>query len=111
MSPVDADFTTTLVAGLRVAEANADERRAAEETRAGPRIPTTDPIVTLSLLRDAVADQHGVWIGVSDQGGGVARHLVHPRRVEGGRVWATDESGHEKSYSVHRITGATLETP
>ncbi|MEO6999082.1 MAG: helicase-associated domain-containing protein [Terracoccus sp.] len=111
VSPVDADFTSTLVAGLRAAEASADERRAVEEKRAGPRIPTTDPIVTLSLLRDAVAERHGVWVGVSDQGGGVARHLIHPHRVDGGRVWATDEGGHEKSYSVHRITGATLETP
>ncbi|OFE14981.1 hypothetical protein BA895_07495 [Humibacillus sp. DSM 29435] len=111
VSPVDADFTTTLVAGLRAAEASADERRAVEESRPGPRIPTTDPVVTLSLLRDAVAERHGVWIGVSDQGGGVARHLIHPRRVDGGRVWATDEGGREKSYSVHRITGATLETP
>ena len=39
-----------------------------------------------------------------------SRHLIHPQKVEGGRVRATDESGHEKSFSVHRITGATLES-
>ena len=110
VSPVDQAFTQTLVTGLRAAEATADERRAEEESRSGPRIPTTDPVVTLSLLRDAVADRHGVWIGVSDQVGGTTRHLIHPQRVEGGRVWATDEGGNEKSYSVHRITGATTET-
>ena len=69
-----------------------------------------DPVVTLSLLRDAVADRHGVWIGYSDGHGTTTRHLIHPQKVEGGRVRATDESGHEKSWSVHRITGASLET-
>lgn len=109
VSPVDADFTTTLVAGLRAAEASADERRAEQESRDGPRIPSTDTIVTLSLLRDAVAERHGVWIGLSDQIGSTTRHLIHPRKVDGGRVWATDEAGHEKTFSVHRITGATLD--
>ncbi|EWT00701.1 DNA-binding protein [Intrasporangium oryzae NRRL B-24470] len=109
VSPVDLAFTQTLVTGLRAAEATADERRAAEESRSGPRIPATDPVVTLSLLRDAVAERHGVWIGLSDQVGGTTRHLIHPQRVEGGRVWATDEGGQEKTFSVHRITGATLE--
>ncbi|MEO7751879.1 MAG: helicase-associated domain-containing protein [Terracoccus sp.] len=109
VSPVDREFTRGLVAGLRVAEASADERRAEEETRAGPRIPTTDPLVTLALLRDAVADRHGVWIGLSDQIGSTTRHLIQPRKVDGGRVWATDETGRERTFSVHRITGATTE--
>ncbi len=111
VSPVDATLTAGLVAGLRAAEATADRRRAEEESREGPRIPTTDPVVTLALLRDAVADGHGVWIGLTDRTGATTRHLVHPRRVEGGRVWAMDASGHERTYSVHRITGATLDTP
>jgi hypothetical protein len=111
MSPVDEAFTASLVAGLRAAEASADERRAEEATRPGPSIPTTDPVVTLALLRDAAADRHGVWIGVSDRLGATTRHLIHPQRVEGGRVHATDEAGREKSWSVHRITGATLDTP
>jgi hypothetical protein len=68
-------------------------------------------VVTLALLRDAVAERHGVWIGLSDQAGATTRHLIHPRRVEGGRVWAADEGGRERSFSVHRITGATLDTP
>jgi hypothetical protein len=61
------------------------------------------------VLRDAVAEHHGVWIGLSDQGGGTTRHLVHPVRVEGGRVWATDDTGHERTFTVHRITGATID--
>ena len=109
VSPVDRDFTTSLVSGLRVAEATAVQRRAEEDARPGPRLESMDPVVTLSLLRDAVADRHGVWIGYSDGHGTTTRHLIHPQRVEGGRVRATDESGHEKSWSVHRITGASLE--
>ena len=110
VSPVDRAYTQTLVDGLRAAEATADQRRAEDESRPGPRIQAMDPVVTLSLLRDAVADRHGVWIGYSDGHGATSRHLIHPQRVEGGRVRATDESGHEKSFSVHRITGATLES-
>lgn len=109
VSPVDAEFTRALVAGLRAAEVSADERRAEQESRDGPRIPATDPVVTLAVLRDAVAERHGVWIGVTDKVGSTTRHLIHPRRVDGGRVWATDAVGREMSYSVHRITGATLD--
>lgn len=109
--PVDEAFTAQLVAGLRAAEASAQQRRSLEEARTGPRIPATDPVVTLALLREAVAGRHGVWIGVTDRGGATTRHLVHPWRVEAGRVWATDAAGHERSYSVHRITGATLDPP
>ena len=110
VAPVDRDYTQSLVDGLRAAEATADQRRAENEGRPGPRIQAMDPVVTLSLLRDAVAERHGVWIGYSDGHGSTSRHLIHPQRVEGGRVRATDEAGHEKSFSVHRITGATLET-
>ncbi|AXG12516.1 helicase-associated domain-containing protein [Intrasporangium calvum] len=110
-TPVDEAFTANLVAGLRAAEASADERRAEERARPGPSIPTTDPVVTLALLREAMADGHGVWIGVTDQLGATTRHLIHPRRVEGGRVYATDEAGRERTWTAHRITGATLDTP
>ena len=110
-SPVDEASTTALVAGLRAAEASADERRAEEASRPGPAIPTTDPVVTLALLREAMADGHGVWIGVTDRLGATTRHLIHPRRVDGGRVHATDEAGRERSWSVHRIAGATVDTP
>ncbi|MCU1537914.1 MAG: hypothetical protein JWP82_2265, partial [Humibacillus sp.] len=109
VAPVDHASTRSLVESLRAAEATADDRRAEHDRRAGPSIPTTDPLVTLALLRDAVAEHHGVWIGLSDQGGGTTRHLIHPERVDGGRVWATDDSGAERTFSVHRITGATVE--
>ncbi|MDN5797031.1 MAG: helicase-associated domain-containing protein [Intrasporangium sp.] len=108
VSAVDEPFTRSLVAGLRTAEEAADARRAEEEQREGPSIPVTDPVVTLALLRDAAADRHGVWVGVTDRHGARTRELIHPRRVDGGQVRATDAAGHEKTYSVHRITGATL---
>ena len=66
---------------------------------------------TLAMLREAVADRHGVWIGVTDRLGATTRHLVHPRRIEAGRVFATDDAGREQSWSVHRITGATVDAP
>lgn len=107
-SPVDETFTRDLVSDLRAGEASAVQRRAEEANRPGPAIPATDPVVTLAVLRDAIAERHGVWIGVTDRLGATTRQLVHPRRVEGGRVWAADEAGHEHTWSVHRITGATL---
>ncbi len=109
VTPVDHDSTRGLVESLRAAEATADDRRAEQDQRVGPSIPATDPVVTLALLRDAVAERHGVWIGLSDQVGITTRHLIHPDRVEGGRVWATDDTGRERTFSVHRITGATIE--
>ena len=54
---------------------------------------------------------NGVWIGVTDRLGATTRHLIHPRRVDGGRVHATDETGRERTWTVHRIIGATLDTP
>src|SRR6478752_960999 len=109
VSPLDLETTRDLVESLRAAEATAADRRAEHDQRSGPSIPATDPVVTLALLRDAVAEHHGAWIGLSDQVGITTRHLIHPDRVEGGRVWATDDAGRERTFSVHRITGATLE--
>jgi hypothetical protein len=106
---VDEAFSRDLVTALRSGEQASDLRRLEETHRAGPAIPATDPVVTLAVLRDAMADRHGVWIGVTDRLGATTRHLVHPRRIEGGRVWVMDEAGHEQSWSVHRITGATVE--
>jgi hypothetical protein len=108
-STVDEAFSRDLVAALRAGEATSEGRRLEEAHRVGPAIPATDPVVTLAVLRDAMADGHGVWIGVTDRLGATTRRLVHPRRIEAGRVWATDEAGHERSWSVHRISGATVE--
>ena len=109
-SPVDEASTTALVAGLRAAEATADERRAEEASRPGPAIPTTDPVVTLALLQEALADGHGVWIGVTDRLGATAA----PDPPPAGRRWTGPRDRRVRaggSWSVHRIVGATLDTP
>lgn len=108
-STVDESFSRDLVVALRAGEATSERRRLEDAHRVGPAIPATDPVVTLAVLRDAMADGHGVWIGVTDRLGATTRRLVHPRRIEAGRIWATDEAGHEQSWSVHRISGATIE--
>jgi hypothetical protein len=106
-SVVDEEFTETLVAALRAGEASADYDRAREESQPGPRLPSTEPAVTLALLRDAAADQHGVWIGYADGEGRATRMLFYPKRIDGGRaVGIVDGSSIERAFSIHRITGA-----
>ena len=104
---VDEEFTETRVAALRAGEASADYDRAREESQPGPRLPSTEPAVTLALLRDAAADQHGVWIGYADGEGRATRMLFYPKRIDGGRaVGIVDGSTIERAFSIHRITGA-----
>ena len=65
--------------------------------------------MTLALLRDAAADQHGVWIGYADGEGRATRMLFYPKRIDGGRaVGIVDGSNIERAFSIHRITGAAL---
>lgn len=92
----------------RLREAEDETARASVAATDGPPIPQSEPVVTTALLREAIADHHGVWIGVTDRLGATTRVLLHPSRVEGGRVYGTDDHGREKSYSLHRLTGATL---
>ena len=106
-SVVDEEFTETLVAALRAGEASADYDRAREESQPGPRLPSTEPAVTLALRREAAADQHGVWIGYADGEGRATRMLFYPKRIDGGRaVGIVDGSTIERAFSIHRITGA-----
>ncbi|MFC6704035.1 hypothetical protein [Flexivirga alba] len=72
----------------------------------GPRIPSTDPTVTLAMLQDAAADRSSVWIGYSDIDGALHRTLFQPRRADGGRVTGVVSDGSEsRTFSIHRITG------
>jgi hypothetical protein len=72
----------------------------------GPRIPTTDPTVTLSMLHDAAADRVPVWIGFSDVDGELHRALFRPQRVDGGRVTGVVGDGDQtRTFSIHRISG------
>ncbi len=105
VAKVDATFTASLVEGLRVAEESAQLLRA--QVDAGqPRLLATDPTVTLAALRDAAADQLGVWIGYADTTGRTTKHLFYPTRVEGGRAFGSLEDGtEERAFSIHRVTG------
>ena len=60
----------------------------------------------MAALRDAAAEQHGVWIGYADMTGRTDRYLFYPTRVEGGRAWGrVADSTAERGFSVYRITG------
>ena len=86
---------------------------AAAGSASGPRIPSSDPTLTLTMLDDAAAEQVPVWIGYVDAGGDIKRTLFRPERIEGGRVVGQvgdpkrtgEESVRSKSFSIHRITG------
>lgn len=105
---LDEDVTTALIASLRAGEESAAYLRAQREARPGPHLPSTDPTTTVAILREAAADRQGVWIGYADREGQVARMLLYPERVEGGRVHGTAD-GARRTLSIHRITGAAAE--
>ncbi|HET7476101.1 MAG TPA: helicase-associated domain-containing protein, partial [Dermatophilaceae bacterium] len=105
-SRLDQQRLSELVARLREGEAARDRASAAEAAQPGPRLPSTDPAVTLSVLREAAADQTRVWLGHADREGEQSRVLFQPRRVIGGRAYGTVEGSEiERAFSVHRITG------
>ena len=105
---VDDELAGALVTALRAGEEAAAYERARAEGQPGPGpLPATDPTVTMALLREAAAERDGVWIGYADADGRASRILFYPRRIEGGRAYGTvDGSNVERSFSIHRITGA-----
>lgn len=62
------------------------------------------------MLREAAAEQRGVWVGHSNALGQVIRVLFYPRAIEGGRVRGSVD-GVEQMLSVHRITGVAPGSP
>ncbi|MEO8827072.1 helicase-associated domain-containing protein [Lapillicoccus sp.] len=101
-STVDTTYAGSLVRGLRSAEESARARLGVGQ----PVLEPTEPVVTLAALRDAAAERVGVWIGYADMAGRTDRYLFYPARVEGGRAWGrVADSGVERGFSVHRITG------
>ena len=102
-TPVDSGYAASLVRGLRAAE-EASRNAEGEDTR--PALVPSDPAVTMAALRDAAAEQHGVWIGYADMTGRTDRYLFYPTRVEGGRAWGrVADSTTERGFLVYRITG------
>ncbi|HYO18812.1 MAG TPA: helicase-associated domain-containing protein [Dermatophilaceae bacterium] len=108
-SVVDDELTHTLVAALRAGEESAAFERARAQSQPGPRLPSTEPAVALALLREASADSLGVWIGYADADGRTTRILFYPKRIEGGRAYGSVEGSNvERTFSIHRITGAAV---
>ena len=108
-SVVDDKLTETLVAALRAGEESAAFERARAQSQPGPRLPSTEPAVALALLREASADSLGIWIGYADADGRTTRILFYPKRIEGGRAYGfVDGTNVERTFSIHRITGAAV---
>ncbi len=105
VAAVDAELAGRLVTGLRTAEISAQALRSRQEAD-GPVLEATDPTVTIALLRDAAADQRGVWIGYADNGGRSTTHLFYPLAIDGGRAFGRlADSAEERAFVIHRITG------
>ncbi|MDQ1537089.1 MAG: hypothetical protein QOE58_1482, partial [Actinomycetota bacterium] len=108
-SEVGEELTETLVSALRAGEESAAYERAHAQSQPGPRLPSTEPAVALALLREALADSLGIWIGYADSDGRTTRILFYPKRIEGGRAYGSvDGSNVERAFSIHRITGAAV---
>ena len=108
-SLVDDELTETLISALRAGEESAAYERAREQSQPGPRLPSTEPAVALALLREAAGDSVGIWIGYADADGRTTRLLFYPKRIEGGRAYGSIEGSNvERTFSIHRITGAAI---
>nr|WP_212755487.1 helicase-associated domain-containing protein [Flexivirga aerilata] len=102
LDSVDDRVIDQLLTRLRQGDAVAAQAAQKE----GPRIPSTDPTVTLTRLQDAVADRAPVWIGYVDTDGELRRTLFRPERVEGGRATGSVGEGNDRrTFSIHRISG------
>jgi len=70
---------------------------------------STDPMVTLRLLRTAAREGRAVWIGYLNAAGVSSQRIIEPRFVEGGYVTAYDHRrGERRTFAAHRITSAAL---
>ncbi len=97
---LDGHVARDLVVSMR----HGERARVAHTEGATPQ--STDPVVTLSMLREAAAEDVTVWIGYVDDVGGVQRHLFRPQHVEGGRVRGTiGTSDAPRTLLLHRVTG------
>jgi hypothetical protein len=98
-------YLEAVVRALHSGQRDADEEQRRSVGR-GPRLPVTDPSVTLALLREAAATRSKVWIGYADASGRAERRVIEPLAVEGGRVTAFDHATDGvRGFSVHRVTG------
>ncbi len=99
------------VAVLRAGEDARSRDRAARQHAAEAPLVRLDPGDLAGHLRDAAAGGRALWLGVIDAAGAPRRVLLHPDRVEGGRVHGRDPDGGQRSYSLHRIVGVAAAAP
>jgi hypothetical protein len=98
-------YLEAVVRALRSGQRESDDEERRSSSR-GPRLPVTDPSVTLAVLREAAATRSRVWIGYADASGRAERRVIEPLTVEGGRVTAFDHATDGvRGFSVHRVTG------
>jgi hypothetical protein len=98
-------YLEAVVHALRSGQRESDDEERRSSSR-GPRLPVTDPSVTLAVLREAAATRSRVWIGYADASGRAERRVIEPLAVEGGRVTAFDHATDGvRGFSVHRVTG------
>lgn len=68
-----------------------------------------DTAATLALLREAIEQNHQVWIDFVDSRGVASQRVVDPFRVGGGVLEGRDVThGAVRQYPLHRITSASL---
>ncbi|MDP9822140.1 helicase C-terminal domain-containing protein [Nocardioides massiliensis] len=95
----DAARVSAVVTAVR-----AGDRAVAARPTGGTPAPST-PAAVLSQLRDAIESGRTVWIGYTDNEGGVSERIVEPRRVDGGWLTAYDaRSDDTRAFALHRIT-------
>ncbi len=95
------------ITALRAVDANA--RRPMPDLESLPPAAMTpmDPVRVLGVLRQAVTTGQDVWLGVVEDAGRSALHVVQPLAVEGGRLRALERAtGRIRSYLVARVFAA-----
>ncbi|MFV0462435.1 MAG: helicase-associated domain-containing protein [Nostocoides sp.] len=95
----------SLVKALRRGDERAEAAQAQARAEGRPALAVADPTTTMALVRDAIADNVPVWVAHVDRFGDTEHLLLHPQRLDGGRVIGTVD-GVARSLSVHRISGA-----
>ncbi|MBV9830131.1 MAG: helicase-associated domain-containing protein, partial [Marmoricola sp.] len=101
VAPFRASRTAAVVAAIRVG----DRASAARPVRAAS---ASAPVDVIALLREAAEGGDQVVIGYVGNDGTVGERVVHPERVEGGRLTAYDaRSDAPRTFALHRITAVS----
>ncbi|MBV9843828.1 MAG: helicase-associated domain-containing protein [Kutzneria sp.] len=81
--------------------------RAGDSAAAAPKGATVS--ATVELLRSAVRQRRGVWLGFVDSRGVASQRVVEPVSIAGGVLEGVDRSaGDTRRYPLHLITSAAL---